>query len=443
MNVLIKKSDKTLKLDDSSSLNLINEENLDIMERIENNNSNNFFYDKNINNEINQGEEIKTYKGDNLFTRKINCLYPLKNNSYINKNEKKQSLVFRNSKVELLLNSFNSKESDNIIDNNQNIISENSSRSIVNSRNNELDKDLINHKKDKSLQRNKWGKKSLKIFTNISFKYDSSYENCNLICGQKLIKNKINQHKLKGFLIDEILKKNINSRNSSFQLSHREIINININTQINQKETDKDQKEIKAYINTKTSSFLNKQTKNKFNKCSTLMGDSTMMTSDYKPSSINRTASFNENNRQKKSLIKNNFQFDINDLNKNITFSQRRSIKTSRKQHFSCKNTSKYWGLNNSNEKNKRLVNTKPSFKMSNNRIKRKKGDLLSKINFNIKKTNQNLNNPEEFYSNYFHSILEEKACETNNMRYRMSMKALPKLKKDKNMLKRNFSMIK
>ncbi len=38
-----------------------------------------------------------------------------------------------------------------------------------------------------------------------------------------------------------------------------------------------------------------------------------------------------------------------------------------------------------------------------------KKDILLSKINFNIQRTNQNLNNPEEFYSNYFNSILERK----------------------------------
>ena len=443
MNILFKKSVKTLKLDDSSSLNLINDENFDIVERIEDNNSNNFSYDKNINNEINLGEEIIINKGDNLFTRKINSLYPIKSNSYINKNAKNDNMEFRNSKVELLLNSLYSKESDNnIINDNKNIISENSSESIDNSKSNELNKDLIYHKKDKDKKINRWGKNSLKIFSNISFKYDSSYENCNLICGQKLIKNKINQHRLKTFLIDEILKKNVSSRNSSFQLSHKEIINININTQINQKDIDKDKKELKTFINTKTSSFLNKQIKNKFKKCSTLMEDSTMMATKSKPSTITRTASFNGNNRQKNSLIKNNFQFDVNDLNKNITFSQRRSV-SNRRQLFSCKTTSKYMGLNFSNEKNKRTPNRRASFKMLNNRIKRKKGDLLSKINFNIQKTNQNLNNPEEFYSNYFHSILEEKAGGTNNIMYKMSMKALPKLKKDKNLLKRNFSVIK
>ena len=47
----------------------------------------------------------------------------------------------------------------------------------------------------------------------------------------------------------------------------------------------------------------------------------------------------------------------------------------------------------------------------------KKKGNLLSLINFNIQKTNQKLNNPDQFYNNYFASILEgeiEKKNKTN-----------------------------
>ena len=71
---------------------------------------------------------------------------------------------------------------------------------------------------------------------------------------------------------------------------------------------------------------------------------------------------------------------------------------------------------------------------------KKKKDSLLSKINTNIEKTNQNLNNPDEFYSNYFHSILEEEAAVKNKM-FGMSMKVLPKMKKDKNTLKKNLTL--
>ena len=51
---------------------------------------------------------------------------------------------------------------------------------------------------------------------------------------------------------------------------------------------------------------------------------------------------------------------------------------------------------------------------------KRKKYNLLSTINFNIKKSSQNINNPNEFYVSYFKSLLEndkknaEKFCVTS-----------------------------
>ena len=47
-----------------------------------------------------------------------------------------------------------------------------------------------------------------------------------------------------------------------------------------------------------------------------------------------------------------------------------------------------------------------------NSSIKNKKensNNLLSQINLNIQKTNQNLNNPEEFYSSDFNSLLEDR----------------------------------
>ena len=47
---------------------------------------------------------------------------------------------------------------------------------------------------------------------------------------------------------------------------------------------------------------------------------------------------------------------------------------------------------------------------------KKKNISLLSKINSNIIKTNQNLNNADEFYSNYFQSILEEEKKNMNEI---------------------------
>ena len=72
---------------------------------------------------------------------------------------------------------------------------------------------------------------------------------------------------------------------------------------------------------------------------------------------------------------------------------------------------------------------------------KKKKDNLLSKINFNIQKTNQNLNNPDLFYSNYFNSLLGGEKSMMNNPLFGASMKNMPKMKKDKNnLLLKNFT---
>ena len=71
----------------------------------------------------------------------------------------------------------------------------------------------------------------------------------------------------------------------------------------------------------------------------------------------------------------------------------------------------------NSISKNKTIISNQDFLK------KRKKDSLLSKINTNIEKTNQNLNNPDEFYSNYFQSLLEgEKVNLGKNEKKRLSI---------------------
>ena len=60
----------------------------------------------------------------------------------------------------------------------------------------------------------------------------------------------------------------------------------------------------------------------------------------------------------------------------------------------------------------KNTIRDKNKIKMNktlfiSNDKKRKNTSLLSKINSNIEKVNQNLNNPDQFYSNYFQSLIE------------------------------------
>ena len=80
-----------------------------------------------------------------------------------------------------------------------------------------------------------------------------------------------------------------------------------------------------------------------------------------------------------------------------------------------------------------------------NNKNNKKKDNLLSLINFNIQKSNQNLNNPDEFYSNYFNFLLEgeiEKNNQKNNNNNQSFLKAsavdFSKNKKDKLIRKRS-----
>ena len=85
-----------------------------------------------------------------------------------------------------------------------------------------------------------------------------------------------------------------------------------------------------------------------------------------------------------------------------------------------------------------------------NNKSNKKKDNLLSLINFNIQKSNLNLNNPDEFYSNYFNFLLEGE-IEKNNQKgningqksefFTTSVMELPRVKKEKIM--RNRSSVK
>ena len=72
---------------------------------------------------------------------------------------------------------------------------------------------------------------------------------------------------------------------------------------------------------------------------------------------------------------------------------------------------------NNSLSKNKTIITNYDNSK------RKKKTSLLSKINTNIEKTNQNLNNPDAFYSNYFQSLLESsKVNKGKNEKRRLSI---------------------
>jgi hypothetical protein len=80
---------------------------------------------------------------------------------------------------------------------------------------------------------------------------------------------------------------------------------------------------------------------------------------------------------------------------------------------------------------------------------RKKRSSLINTINFNIKKTNQNLNNPQEFYSNYFQLLLDirnKNKGNNDNKRLLLSCKKIHtpknKNKKEKNKgFKKGFTM--
>ena len=117
------------------------------------------------------------------------------------------------------------------------------------------------------------------------------------------------------------------------------------------------------------------------------------------------------------------------------------------KRRFSCYKGIMANSVNNHLSNNISNVNidnyNKPKTRKSSNvlapsttiKSKKKKDNILSQINLNIKKTNQNLNNPEEFYSNYFTSLLEEelnKKSQKNVLLFGKSMPDVSKVKKEK-----------
>jgi hypothetical protein len=353
----------------------------------------------------------------------------LNNFDAINKESKKE-------KLQILLNSLDSSEKkDNTnkninINNNITIINDNNiSNKLSNMINNESS-NLVETSSNQILEKRKiWNKDSLSVSTDISFEFNSSYENCNALCCDKLIKNKKNQEKLKRFLIDEILNGNMSNNNSFVELLHNKTTTTEFQSQIKQK----DKKEVSTINNSRNTQIINKG-KKKFRKSCSLIGDINFFNNNNFRS-INRTSSFNEINKRANKFIKNDFE--MNDVNNNNNYVPgRRVSKIIKRNVFSTKVISGGLNINSPKEGKKKTTNKNTSLMASPfNKPKKKKDNLLSQINFNIQKTNQNLNNPDEFYSNYFNFLLEGEIGSKNN-NFGTTLKVMPKIKKEKNNLK-------
>ena len=402
-------------------------------------------YNQEINHELGSSETIRIINDENLLNKKIDMDFISTKQSELNNN----SLDFKNSKLQILLKSFDDEiemsQKDKDLSNNfeNNIIKEKSDENnessndeenrfnkvvsnknvIYNFNSNYSDESSdtikaysspINNKSEKILKEN-YTSQFLTITNNISFHFESSYENFNLISGEILIKNKQLQHKLKNYLLDQVLNMSDNGSNKNIYAKKIKKLNsLGAPVQfgeVKKKFTNVSKKENKrcTSIEFKRSKPIKKPEPVPYHNSKTIERKSKMLT---------HTSSINENMTPKK--IQNKFQTGIGNQISNSLFSNKIGKKSKFTQNDAInKNTNKVNIINNNiNYINNSIIEFQKKFGAKRNTssfigpfLKPRKGkdNLLSQINFNIQKTNQNLNIPEEFYSNYFNSLLEGK----------------------------------
>ena len=424
----------------------------------EDNSSDDNYYENNkINNEIYPGELINITSVENLLDKKIdyNTDYKIENNFNINSNIEHNN---RNRDLDKLLKYFD--EESRSIQNNKSIKSIKASSHFKSSKNiNSSNKLIFNHENDSSavISRNgvsslnlktNWDNNILSINSDIKLEINSSYENYNLISGEKLIKSKVLQNKVKEYIIKE-----------SLNISNNELKNVDIkrSNSIEQKSKlqedkknrsilkDPSQKKRMAssivynttninYIN--SVSFMKNKPKKTIRKSSSLMNrnkSSIMIHPNEDKASNNFTL---ENKRQISQNKVDNKKFEtefVNGSSRNsVKFNNRLAKKKHTQTYIRSSMNIKHMDINHHKSfnlhddtlsvKNNNYETTKEiprrtkmkrrnSVLITNNfsRGKRKKEDnLLSLIDHNIQSTNQKLNEPEVFYNNYFNNILKE-----------------------------------
>ena len=381
-------------------------------------------YNKVISNELNTDEVINFINEENLLNKKIDLDLVSSNKSTHN------NLEFKNSKLNLLLKILDNKndipQKDKYIKANGNIINENSEKNNNSSVNNEnkIDngtKNLVSNdsnencavpqnKINKNIIRPVLSKKSnvLSINNNISFKIDSSYENFNEISGKILIKNRILQNKLKNYLLDEI--KYIPTIESN--ITNKKIYSEGIKTMEDPKNIEEKSNKFMSpqKLDKRKSSPFDFRKFQLFKKRDSNLYNSKSIEKNSKK--INFSSFVNESistkNKKDKNLkinkLQNGFGHEIeNSLSNN---------KVGKKRRLSQPEILNY------NINNLEIDSPKKNKPKKISSIKKKRdNNLLSQINLNIQKTNQNLNNPEEFYSSYFNSLLERKKNEKTTKR--------------------------
>ena len=398
----------------NSELNLKNSENSNISGENKEDSTHYDLYE--ANEELKPGEVIELYNGENLLCKKIDFeKISTKNNFELN-----NKYVYKNKKTQKLLNSFidenddlslknkyidNSKEK-NINQNesqkhysisknkNENILNKNNCSSfqsdVYSERNNNIYSSIIYNSNDKSPKRS-WNK-FLIINNNNSFQINSSYENFNLISQNKLIEDNTLQIKMKNYLLSQIrfLQKNNNISNKFSRFKSLENIKGN-----------------NYYYKKDFQNTIITKNKRKSN-------DNSIKTAKIKDSFSSEKSIDIQSNKAK---IKNRLSLiQINKENDKKSFSQKYLLE---------KIINTETNINEDNKllkefQYKKVVTLNPIPNITRHKTRRRRGSILDKINFNMQKRNQNLNNPDVFYSHYFNSIiigeLSQKQNNNNNI---------------------------
>ena len=374
-------------------------------------------YNKYVCNELNLGELIKVNSGENLLYKKIdlNSISTKNNNHDINKNiNNLQTLLNtlgKEKKNIQIINKYinNTKENNNSVNINEKADDTYSSIGANTSNNIEINNNFVfniknNIKNDRTYvslspisnyrrEQKNFHFNNLSINNNISFKINESYENLNVISKEKLIKDKSLQQKLKKFILDELQNISENHNHNSFT---KEILSFNKKLIIktnslgglaNQMKFNGEKKNflsvIKPRLRSSKSIIKKKGQKNPF-----LNGSYKRANSLSLSQKIKRSSSFYDGVKARINGLENKF-FNIHIENN---------------KHFSHKGLmSHQMNTSNGHRIRRNSVEIAPYIKS-----KKRKDNLLSKISLNIQKTSQNLNNPEEFYNNYFNSLLIE-----------------------------------
>jgi len=389
-----------------------------------------------INNEIYPGESLEINNTENLLAKKINSndnkKYDIKNYFNINFNiEQTKS----NNKLDRLLKYFEEESKSNLKNIPQKEAVLNNSSKYLSLRANNSNKLVLNQEIDSNYDSSKnelysnlktyWNSTLFSINNNISLTINSSYENYNIISGQKLIKSKYLQNKLKEYLLKESFNiSNDNNRN----YENKEIIKKNKTTIQNKIDKNLTKKKISFTIvhnNTNNNSNIKNLSsiKNKRNFNTKIEQNYSSNDSYLENSSKNWKTTYNRknNNPLRKKLVgtRNSLSFiKPSKYTKNITISRNKSFNrfnnnnSLEKSDFHFETTKELPIKFRMKRRNSIIVSSDIS------KSRKRKDNLLASIGNNIKASNQKLNDPELFYNNYFSHILKEEMKEKKKKKY-------------------------